>query len=156
MSGSANKAFIVGHLGATPEIRETSNGSKLARFTVATNDRWKDQDQNPVEKTEWHRIVIFGRQAKIAEQYLKKGSFVVIEGKIHYDKWTGQDGTERETAEIQISDASGNFTMLGGGGDGFVVERDDISSGSESSTPPNASETGGASEEMPDLDDPPF
>jgi len=154
MSGSANKAIIIGHLGAAPEVRTTSSGSKLARFSVATNDRWKDKDQNPVEKTEWHRIVIFGRQAEIAEQYLKKGSFVSIEGKIHYDKWTDRDGNERVTAEIQISEAGGNFTMLDKKNDGIGLGgRNDTS---EPNSQKNDLETPETSQNAPDSDDVPF
>ena len=80
MSGFVNKAIIIGCLGADPEVRATSSGSKLARFSVATNEKWKDQDQNTVERTEWHKVVVFGPKAEIAERYLSKGSLVAIEG----------------------------------------------------------------------------
>jgi single-strand DNA-binding protein len=118
VNASVNKAIIIGNLGIDPEIKMTSTGSKLARFSVATNERWKDQDQNSVEKTEWHRIVIFGPKAEIAEKYLRKGSLVAIDGTIRNSKWTDKDGNERESVEIHITQGGGDFTMLGGRNDG--------------------------------------
>ena len=113
MDGFVNKAIIIGNLGSNPEIQTTSSGAKMARFSVATNDRWKDKDQNPVERTEWHRIVIFGPQAEIAERYLKKGNLVAVEGPIRNNKWTDKEGNERVSVEIHITQAGGHFTMLG-------------------------------------------
>ena len=113
MSSSVNKIMIVGNLGADPEIRKTSTGSKIAHISVATSDRWKDQDGNPVEKTEWHKVVIFGPSAEIAEQYLQKGSLVHVEGSIRSNKWTDNDGNERNSVEVHITQGNGGFTMLG-------------------------------------------
>jgi single-strand DNA-binding protein len=113
MSGSVNKAFIVGYLGSAPEIKNTSSGSNMAKFSVATNSHWKDQNQNKIEKTEWHRIVIFGRKAEIAGRYLKKGSQVAVEGTLRTNKWTDDTGNDRWSTDIHITDFKGNFTMLG-------------------------------------------
>lgn len=118
MSGSVNKAIIIGNLGVDPEVKMTSSGAKLARFSVATSERWKDRDQNQVEKTEWHRVVVFGPKAEIAERYLRKGTLVMVEGTLRSNKWTDRDGNERESVEIHVTQAKGNFTMLGGRNDG--------------------------------------
>jgi single-strand DNA-binding protein len=114
MSSSVNKAFLVGYLGSAPEIKNTSSGSNMARFSVATNSHWKDQNQNRMEKTEWHRIVIFGRKAEIAGRYLTKGSQVAVEGTLRTNKWLDDSGNDRWSTEIHITDFKGNFTMLGG------------------------------------------
>jgi single-strand DNA-binding protein len=114
VSASVNKVILIGNIGVDPVIKTTSNGSKLARFSVATNERWKDKDQNPVEKTEWHRIVVFGPKAEIAERYLKKGMLIAVEGSIRSNKWTDKDGNERESVEVHITQGGGDFTMLGG------------------------------------------
>ena len=133
-SSSVNKVILVGNLGADPEIRLTSTGRKLARISVATNDRWKDEDQNVVEKTEWHKVVISGPKAEIAERYLRKGNLVAIEGAIHNNKWTDNEGNERLTVEVHITQVSGEFTMLGSRNDGGY-NSDYSSDGGNSVTP---------------------
>ena len=129
MSGFVNKVIIIGHLGADPEARTTSSGSKpgskLTRFSVATNERWKDQEQNTVKRTEWHKVVVFGPKAEIAERFLRKGSLIAVEGSIRSHKWTDKDGNERESVEIHITQFNGYFTMLGSKGQGDP-DQDDI------------------------------
>lgn len=95
-----NKAIIVGNLGADPEIRYTQSGSPVATFNVATTERWRDQEGNQQESTEWHRIVAWRKLAEICGEYLHKGSRVYIEGKIQTRKWQDQSGNDRYTTEI--------------------------------------------------------
>ena len=113
MARGVNKAIIVGNLGGDPETRYMPSGGAVTNFTVATNESWKDkQTGEQKERTEWHRVAMFGRLAEIAAEYLRKGSQVYIEGKIRTRKWQGQDGQDRYTTEI-IAD---EMQMLGGRG----------------------------------------
>ncbi|NQS71954.1 MAG: single-stranded DNA-binding protein [Desulfobulbaceae bacterium] len=95
-----NKVILIGNLGADPEIRYTQNGSQVATFNVATTERWKGQDGQLQEQTEWHRIVAWSRLAEICGQYLHKGSRVYIEGRLQTRKWQDQNGMDRYTTEI--------------------------------------------------------
>lgn len=118
MSGSLNKVILVGNLGRDPEVRNMQNGDKVANLNIATSERWRDRDGNNQEKAEWHRVVIFGKIADVAERYLKKGSKVLIEGKLQTRKWTDQSGQEKYSTEVVVSGFGGNMTMLDGRGDG--------------------------------------
>ena len=149
MARGVNKAIIVGNLGRDPEVRYTANGSAVANVTIATSESWKDkQSGERQERTEWHRVVFFGRLAEIAEEYLKKGSQVYIEGSIRTQKWQDKEsGQDRYTTEIVARD----MQMLGSrGGDSSGASDDDYSSATRSAT---ASSGGGASGRDPDLDD---
>jgi len=95
-----NKAILIGNLGADPEIRYTQSGTQVATFKVATTERWKGQDGQMQEATEWHKIVAWGRLAEICGEYLNKGSRVYIEGRIQTKKWQDKDGNDRYTTEI--------------------------------------------------------
>ena len=98
---SVNKALIIGNLGQDPEIKYTHSGSPVANLSVATSERWKDKNTGEQkEQTEWHRVVVFGRLAEIAEQYLKKGSKIFIEGKIQTRDWEDADGNKKYTTEV--------------------------------------------------------
>lgn len=100
-SRGVNKAIIVGNLGADPETRYTASGSAVTNVRVATSDTWRDRNSGEMqERTEWHRVVFFGRLAEIAGEYLRKGSKVYIEGRLQTRKWQGQDGHDRYTTEI--------------------------------------------------------
>lgn len=113
MARGVNKAIIVGNLGRDPEVRYSANGNAIANVTVATTDSWRDkQSGERQERTEWHRVVFFGRLAEIAGEYLKKGSQVYIEGRLQTRKWEDQSGQERYTTEIVAAD----MQMLGGRG----------------------------------------
>jgi single-strand DNA-binding protein len=106
-----NKVILVGNLGRDPEIRYTPSGTAVANFTMATNEKWKDKNTGEQkEQTEWHRIVVFGRQAEICGEYLTKGSRVYIEGKLQTRQWDDKDGNRRYTTEIVARDVR----MLGG------------------------------------------
>ena len=98
---SVNKALIIGNLGQDPEIKYTQSGSPVANLSVATSERWKDKNTGEQkEQTEWHRVVVFGRLAEIAEQYLKKGSKIFVEGKIQTRDWEDADGNKKYTTEV--------------------------------------------------------
>ena len=116
MAGSVNKVILIGNLGADPEIRHTQDGRAIANLRVATSESWRDKSSGERrEKTEWHRVVIFNENlAKIAEQYLKKGSKVYLEGSIQTRKWEDQQGQERYTTEIVLQGFNGQLTMLDG------------------------------------------
>lgn len=119
MAGSVNKVILVGNLGADPDIRNTQGGDKIANFTVATSERWKDKNTGEQrEKTEWHRVVIFGKTAEIAERFLHKGSKVYIEGKLQTRKWQDQSGADKYTTEVVIQGFGGVLTMLDSRNDG--------------------------------------
>lgn len=123
---SVNKAILVGNLGSDPEIRYTQSGKPVVNFTIATSENWTDQQGQKQEKTEWHKIVVFGRQAENCKQYLSKGRKVYIEGKIQTEQWTDQQGQKRYTTKINarevqfLSDrnSSGASAPSGGGGGG--------------------------------------
>ena len=101
MARGINKVIIVGNLGADPDTKSMPSGNMVANFSVATSESWNDRDTGErQEKTEWHRVVFFGRLAEIADQYLRKGSQVYIEGKLQTRKWEDRDGNERWTTEI--------------------------------------------------------
>ena len=108
-----NKVIIVGNLGKDPEVRFMPNGGAVANITVATSDTWKDkQSGEQKEKTEWHRVVMFGKLAEIAGEYLKKGSKVYLEGSLQTRKWTNQQGQDQYTTEIVLQGFNGVMQML--------------------------------------------
>lgn len=109
-----NKVILLGNLGGDPEVRYTQAGLAIANFSVATAERFKDRDGQPQEKTEWHRVVAFGRLAEVCGEYLHKGKQVYIEGKIQTRKWQDKDGIDRYSTEV----VAGEMKMLGQKGDG--------------------------------------
>jgi single-strand DNA-binding protein len=122
MSGSVNKVILIGNLGADPEIRRTNDGRPIANLRVATSESWRDKNSvERRERTEWHRVVIFNEGlCRIAEQYLKKGSKVYLEGQLQTRKWEDQSGQERYSTEVVLQGFNSQLTMLdtrGGGGD---------------------------------------
>jgi len=110
---SVNKVILVGRLGRDPETRYTGGGQAVANFSVATDESYKDKNGERQKRTEWHKIVVWGKQAEIAQQYLKKGSLIFIEGRIQSREWQDKEGQKRTSFEIVAS----NFRMLGGRGD---------------------------------------
>jgi len=121
---SVNKVILIGNLGRDPEVRTAQDGTKIVNFTLATSERWKDKGSGEQrERTEWHRVVVFNENlAKIAEQYLRKGSPVYVEGQLQTRKWTDQSGAEKYTTEVVLQRFRGELTMLGSKSDG---SRDD-------------------------------
>ena len=120
MAGSVNKVILVGNLGRDPEVRNFQNGGKVVNLRIATSETWRDRNTGErKERTEWHSVAIFNEAlAKIAEQYLRKGSTVYIEGQLETRKWQDQTGADRYTTEIVLRQYRGELTLLGGRGDG--------------------------------------
>lgn len=140
MAGSVNKVILIGNLGRDPEVRTLNDGSPVVTLSLATSENWKDKASGERrERTEWHRVVIFNENlAKVAENYLKKGAKVYIEGQLQTRKWTDKDGNEKYTTEVVLQRYRGDLTMLdakGEGGGSFAADN---------SAPP-ASEGGGSS-----------
>jgi len=161
MAGSVNKVILIGNLGKDPEIRRTQDGRPIANLTVATSETWRDKNTGErKEKTEWHRVVIFNEGlCKVAEQYLKKGAKVYIEGALQTRKWTDQSGVEKYSTEVVLQGFNSTLTMLdgrsggasGGGGFGSDDGGDFGSSGPASSAPRRAVAAGGGRNS--DMDD---
>lgn len=117
MARGVNKVILVGNLGQDPEVRYMPNGNGVANISIATTDSWKDKNTGQMqERTEWHRVVLFGKLAEVAGEYLRKGSQVYIEGRLQTRKWTDQSGQEKYTTEIVV-DMGGQMQMLGGRGE---------------------------------------
>jgi single-strand DNA-binding protein len=114
---SVNKVILVGRLGRDPETRFTGGGQAVANFSVATDETYKDKNGERQKRTEWHKIVVWGKQAEIAQQYLKKGSLIFIEGRIQSREWQDKEGQKRTSFEIVAT----NFRMLGGKSDGAAA-----------------------------------
>ena len=120
MARGVNKVILIGNLGNDPDVRFTPNGGAVANLSVATSESWKDRNTGQQQdRTEWHRVVIFGKLAEIAQQYLRKGSKVYLEGKLQTRKWQGQDGQDRYTTEIVVDGFSGQMQMLDSRQDGM-------------------------------------
>ena len=117
---SVNKVILVGNLGRDPEVRTTSNGSKVVQLSIATSERWRDRATGEQrEKTEWHRVVIFNeRLADVAERYLQRGRQVYIEGQLQTRKWRDQEGNDKYTTEVVLGQYRGELQMIGSRGDG--------------------------------------
>jgi single-strand DNA-binding protein len=142
MAGSLNKVILIGNLGRDPEVRRLNSGDPVVNLSIATSENWRDKATGErKERTEWHRVVIFNENlAKVAEQYLRKGSKVYLEGQLQTRKYTDKDGNERYTTEVVLQRFRGELVMLdsrgGGGGDdmgssggsdsGRSFERDDL------------------------------
>lgn len=162
MAGSVNKVILVGNLGKDPEIRRTQDGRPIANLSIATSETWRDKNSGErKEKTEWHRVVIFNEGlCKVAEQYLKKGAKVYIEGALQTRKWTDQSGVEKYSTEVVLQGFNSTLTMLdgrggGGGGGSFGDEPggDFGSSGPVSSAPRRAVTAGTVGGRNNDMDD---
>jgi single-strand DNA-binding protein len=148
MARGVNKAIIVGTLGQDPEIRYTANGGAVANISVATNESWRDKATGEAqERTEWHRIVMFGKLAEIVQQYLKKGSQAYFEGRIQTRKWQDNEGKDRYSTEIVANE----MQMLGGraGGDGGAP----MGSGKQSQSQPQSQPQSKPSPETAPMDD---
>jgi single-strand DNA-binding protein len=115
---SLNKVILIGNLGKDPEIRYTQAGEPIANFSLATSERWTDKSGQKQERTEWHRVEVFGKTAQIVRDYCSKGKQVYIEGSIKYDDWTDKDGNKRNTTKIRVSGPGSRLVLLGGRGEG--------------------------------------
>ena len=141
---SVNKVILVGNLGRDPELRYIPSGQAVANFTLATNDRWRDKEGNNQERTEWHRIVVWGKSAENCAQYLQKGRSVYIEGRLQTREWEDKDGNKRQTTEtiaqtVQfLGGRGGAGGESGGGPTGNSGPSSAGSSGGESPPPPSS------------------
>src|ERR1700676_3949893 len=159
MAGSVNKVILIGNLGADPEVRRTQDGRPIVNLRIATSESWRDKATGDrKEKTEWHRVVIFSEGlCKVAEQYLKKGSKVYIEGQLQTRKWTDQSGVEKYSTEVVLQNFNSTLTMLdgrsGGGGGSFGSDDSggDFGSGGPSAAAPRRAVAAGARNS--DMDD---
>lgn len=149
-SRGVNKVILVGNLGQDPEVRYMPNGGAVANITLATSESWRDKTTGEQkEKTEWHRVVLFGKLAEVAGEYMKKGSQVYIEGKLNTRKWTDQAGVEKYTTEVHVN-VGGTMQMLGGKAEGGKPAQ----SGAQQSRPAQQSQPAAQNNEPPmDFDD---
>lgn len=149
MAGSVNKVILVGNLGADPEVRKFQNGGSVCNLSVATSENWKDRNTGEKrEKTEWHRVAIFSEGlVRVAEQYLRKGSKVYLEGQLETRKWQDQQGQDKYTTEVVLRNFNSSMVMLDGrSGGGGSFERNDDSRGMSD----QGSSSGGQSYELDD------
>ncbi len=116
-NSGVNKVILIGRLGQDPEVRHMPSGDAVANISLATSESWKDKQGQKQERTEWHRVAVFGKLAEICGEYLRKGSQVYFEGKLQTRKWTDQQGVEKYTTEVKVDGFEGKMQMLGGGGD---------------------------------------
>ena len=145
MARGVNKAILVGHLGRDPEVRYAPSGAAVANVSIATTDSWKDkQTGENQERTEWHRLVFFGRLAEIVGEYLKKGSQIYVDGRLPPRKWQDNEGNDKYTTEIVVSD----MQMLGGRGSSGMD-----SGGNEFNQEPARAKSGSAPDSTADFDD---
>lgn len=161
MAGSVNKVIIVGNLGRDPEVRSFQNGGKVVNLRIATSENWKDKNTGERrERTEWHSVAIFNENlGRIAEQYLRKGSTVYIEGQLETRKWQDKDGQDRYTTEIVLRQFRGELTLLGGrdsgggGGGGGGYSDDRGGGGSDGGYPDDRGGPSGGGGGRGDMDD---
>jgi len=149
VAGSLNKVILIGNLGRDPEVRRLNSGEPVVNLSIATSENWRDKATGErKERTEWHRVVIFNENlAKVAEQYLRKGSKVYLEGQLQTRKYTDKDGTEKYTTEVVLQRFRGELVMLDGRGEGGGGERPAFAGASEGGS------GGGRSFERNDMDD---
>ena len=115
---SVNKVILIGNLGKDPEIRYTQGGEPIANFSLATSENWTDKSGQKQERTEWHRVEVFGKTAQVVRDYCTKGKQVYLEGSIRYDEWTDKDGNKKYMTKIRISGPGSRLVLLGSRGDG--------------------------------------
>jgi single-strand DNA-binding protein len=148
---SLNKVILIGNLGKDPEIRYTQQGEPIANFSLATSERWTDKSGQKQEKTEWHRVEVFGKTAQVVRDYCSKGKQVYLEGSIKYDEWTDKDGNKRNATKIKVSGPGSRLVLLGSRGEGGGGPRGGASGAPEGGGPPEAADDFQASD-----DDVPF
>jgi single-strand DNA-binding protein len=147
---TVNKVILIGHLGRDPEIRYTQAGEPIANFSLATNEVWTDRSGQRQERTEWHRVEIFGKAAQVAKEYLSKGRAVYIEGSLRYEEWTDKEGHKRNSTRIRVSGPGSRLTLLGGRGEGGGPSRRDAAAEGAGEQPsPPADEAPAPEDDVP-------
>ncbi|MBF0382764.1 MAG: single-stranded DNA-binding protein [Magnetococcales bacterium] len=153
MSRSLNKVQLIGNVGKDPEIRFTQDGRPIANLTIATSESWNDKQGQKQEKTEWHRVVAFGKLAEIIQQYVKKGSKLYIEGQLQTRKWTDNQGQDRYTTEVVIQQFGGQMLMLDSRGQSDGGYQQQAPSSQSYSQPQQAAAAPQQQAPAPDFDD---
>jgi single-strand DNA-binding protein len=153
---SVNKVILIGNVGRDPEIRYTQSGEPIANFTLATNEVWNDKSGQKQERTEWHRVEVFGKTAQVVRDYVTKGRPVYIEGSIRYEEWTDKDGNKRNTTRIRVSGPGSRLVLLGGRGEGGGGGASRPSGGTASGGGPSEPPAEGGEEFQASDDDVPF
>jgi single-strand DNA-binding protein len=155
MAGSVNKVILIGNLGKDPEVRRMQDGRPVVNLSVATSDSWRDKATGERrEKTEWHRVVIFNENlCRIAEQYLKKGSKVYLEGSLQTRKWQDQSGQDKYSTEVVLQGFNGQLTMLDRAGGGGAEQAEGSDFGSAGPTRERAPAMAGGGGKRDDMDD---
>lgn len=157
-SRGVNKVILIGNLGADPEVRTSPNGSVIANLRVATGEAWKDQQGQLQERTEWHRVVIFGRTAEVARDYLRKGSKVFLEGRLQTRKWQDKEGRDQYTTEVVVNEmqmldrasGGGDAPMSRQGGSGGYGSQPEYPPSQSTPSPAYAPSTGGMDSDFDD------
>src|SRR5262245_13151688 len=145
---SVNKVILIGNLGRDPEIRYTQGGEPIANFSLATSENWTDKSGQRQERTEWHRVEVFGKTAQVVRDYCTKGKSVYIEGSIRYEEWTDKDGNKRNTTKIRLSGFGSRLVLLGSRGEGGG-SRGPGGPGGEPSGPPPGDDFQATDEDVP-------
>ena len=150
---SVNKVILIGNLGKDPEIRYTQGGEPIANFSLATSENWTDKSGQKQERTEWHRVEVFGKTAQVVRDYCTKGKQVYLEGSIRYDEWTDKDGNKKYMTKIRISGPNSRLVLLGsrgeGGGGGMRGGGGSGSSGPPEGGPPPGDDFHASDEDVP-------
>lgn len=120
---SVNKVILIGNLGKDPEIRYTQSGEPIANFSLATSEKWGGKDGEKKERTDWHRVEVFGKAAQVCRDYLSKGKPVYVEGSLRYDEWTDKDGNKRNTTKVHVGGPSSRIVLLGSKAEGGSSSR---------------------------------
>jgi single-strand DNA-binding protein len=133
---SVNKVILIGNLGRDPEIRYTQQGEPIANFSLATSENWTDKSGQRQERTEWHRVEVFGKTAQVVRDYLSKGRPVYIEGSIRYDEYTDKEGNKKNSTKIRVSGPGSRLVLLGSKGEGGSGGGGGARGGAQSAEPP--------------------
>ncbi len=144
---SVNKVILIGNLGRDPEMRYTQGGEPIANFSLATSENWTDKGGQKQERTEWHRVEVFGKTAQVVRDYCTKGKQVYLEGNIRYEEWTDKDGNKRNTTKIRVSGPNSRLVLLGSRGDGGGGARYSGGAAGEPETGPGATAPGPGGED---------
>jgi single-strand DNA-binding protein len=158
MAGSVNKVILIGNLGRDPEVRYTPSGAAVANFTVATNEAWTDKAGQKQERTEWHRVVVWGKAAENCGEYLSKGRQVYVEGRLQTREWTNKEGAKQFTTEVVANPAGGVVFLAGGdrGGGGRGASRGSGAPADDFGGPPPGLDEAPSGAPKPAEDDIPF
>jgi single-strand DNA-binding protein len=146
---SVNKVILLGNLGRDPETRYTTGGDAVTNLNIATSEQWKDKSGEKQERTEWHRVEVFGKTAQVVRDYVTKGKPVYIEGSIRYDEWTDKDGNKRNMTKIRVSGPGSRLVLLGSRGEGGGGRGGSGGGGGAPEPPPEGGEFQASDDDVP-------